>query len=95
MPSLWVPAAVVFPTIVVAFFIRSISRRFDAILLIIGGASSLVLELFANGAIQVRASEGMIAFVMSERTFHFGVMPPVFVVATLTTMRGLFKLIQE
>jgi hypothetical protein len=95
MPSFWVPAAVIIPTVVVAFFIRSMSGRFDAILLMISGAASLILALFAVGAMQVKAGEGMMAFEMSEMSFNIGVLPPVFVIATLTIMRGIFKFIQE
>jgi hypothetical protein len=43
---------------------------------------------------QVQAGEGMMAFEMSEMTFNIGVLPPVFVVATLTVMRGLFKFME-
>ena len=95
MPSLWVPTAIIVPPVVAAFFIRSVSSRFDAILLIISGAASLTLALFAVSAMQVSAEEGMMAFEMSEMSFNIGVLPPVFVVATLTVMRGLFKFIQE
>jgi hypothetical protein len=95
MPSFWVPAAVIVPTIVVAFFIRSMSSRFDAILLMISGAASLILALFAIGGMQVQTGEGLMGFEMSEMSFNIGVLPPVFVIATLTVMRGLFKFIQE
>jgi hypothetical protein len=95
MPSFWFPAAIVIPTIALAFFIRSMSSKFDAILLMLSGVASLVLALFAISAMQVQAGEGMMAFEMSEMTFNIGVLPPVFVVATLTVMRGLFKFIQE
>jgi hypothetical protein len=95
MPSFWIPAAIVVPTVVVAFCIRSMSSRFDAILQMISGAASLVLALFTASAMQVQAGEGIMAFEMSEMSFNIGVLPPVLVIATLTVMRGLFKFIQE
>ena len=94
MPSLWVPAAIIVSTIVVAFLIRSVSSRFDALLLTFSGAASLILALFAAGAMWASAGEGM-AFEMSQKSFNIGILPPVFVVATLTAIRGLFKFIQE
>ena len=95
MPSLWVPAAIIVSTIVVAFLIRSVSSTFDAILLMFSGAASLILVLFATGAMQALVDEGMMAFEMSQMSFNIGILPPVFVVAALTAMCGLSKFIQE
>jgi hypothetical protein len=95
MLSFWILAAIVIPTVLVAFFVRSMSARFDAILLMLSGAASLMLALFATSAMQVQAAGGMMAFEMSQSSFNFGVLPPVFIVATLTVMRGLFKFVQE
>ncbi len=58
MPSLWVPTAIIVPPVVAAFFIRSVSSRFDAILLIISGAASLTLALFAVTACRFRRRRG-------------------------------------
>jgi hypothetical protein len=95
MPSFWVPAAIVIPTVAVAFFIRSVSNRFDAILLMISGIASLILAFFAASVMQVDAGGEMMVLEMTEKSFNIGVLPPVFVVATLTVMRGLFKFFQE
>ncbi|MET0942899.1 MAG: hypothetical protein ABWY13_16220 [Mesorhizobium sp.] len=94
MPSLWVPAAIIVSTIVVAFLIRSVSSRFDAILLMFSGVASLILVLFATDAMHASVGEG-IAFEISQTSFNIGILPPVFVVATLTAMRDLSKFIQE
>ncbi|RAZ74236.1 hypothetical protein EN828_31805 [Mesorhizobium sp. M2D.F.Ca.ET.185.01.1.1] len=95
MPSLWVLAAVIVPTVAVAFLVRSVTGKFDAILLMLSGAASLVLAVVATGSAQVDQTGGMMSLEMSKSSFHFGVLPPVFIVATLTVMRGLFKFIQE
>jgi len=95
MPSLWVLAAVIVPTVAVAFFVRSMTGKFDAVLLMLSGVASLVLAIVATGSAQVDQAGGMMSLEMSKSSFHFGVLPPVFIVATLTVMRGLFKFIQE
>lgn len=95
MPSLWTLAAIIVPTIAAAFFIRKMTPRFDAVLLMISGASSLVLAVAATSAMQLDQTGGMMTLEMSKSSFHIGFLPPVFIVATLTVMRGLFKFIQE
>ncbi|MEO5755908.1 MAG: hypothetical protein ABIQ51_03525 [Mesorhizobium sp.] len=69
--------------------------RFDAVLLMLSGCASLVLAIVAIGSAKVDQGSGMMVLEMSKSSYHFGVLPPVFVVATLTVMRGLFKFIQE
>ncbi|MDX8443773.1 hypothetical protein [Mesorhizobium australafricanum] len=88
-------AAVIVPTVAVAFFVRSMTGKFDAILLMFSGAASLVLAIVATGSARVDQTGAMMSLEMSKSSFHFGVLPPVFIVATLTVMRGLFKFIQE
>ncbi|MGX5804706.1 hypothetical protein ACWGS9_26145 [Bradyrhizobium sp. Arg314] len=88
-------AAVILPTVAVAFFVRSMTGKFDAILLMFSGAASLVLAIVATGSARVDQTGAMMSLEMSKSGFHFGVLPPVFIVATLTVMRGLFKFIQE
>ncbi|CDX14296.1 membrane hypothetical protein [Mesorhizobium sp. ORS 3324] len=95
MPSFWVLAAVVAPTVGIAFLVRSMTGKFDAILLMLSGVASLVLATVATGAAQVDQTGDMMSLEMTKSSFHFGVLPPVFIVATLTVMRGLFKYIQE
>lgn len=95
MPSLLTLAVIVVPTIAAAFFIRSMTPRFDAVLLMLSGASSLVLAVVATSAMEINQAGGMMALEMSTTSFHIGFLPPVFIVATLTVMRGLFKFIQE
>ncbi|MDG4884639.1 hypothetical protein [Mesorhizobium sp. WSM4884] len=88
-------AAVIVPTVGVAFLVRSMTGKFDAILLMLSGIASLVLAIVATGSAQVDQTGGMMSLEMTKSSFHFGVLPPVFIVATLTVMRGLFKFIQE
>jgi hypothetical protein len=95
MPSFWVLAAVIVPTVAVAFFVRSMTGKFDAVLLLLSGAASLVLAIVATGSAQLDQTGGVMSLEMSKSSFHFGFLPPVFIVATLTVMRGLFKFIQE
>jgi hypothetical protein len=95
MPSFWVLAAVIAPTVAVAFLVRSVTGKFDSILLMLSGVASLVLATVATGSAQVDQAGGMMSLEMSKSSFHFGFLPPVFIVATLTVMRGLFKFIQE
>jgi len=95
MPSFWVLAAVIVPTVAVAFFVRSMTGKFDAVLLMLSGVASLVLAIVATGSAQVDQTGAMMSLEMSKSSFHFGVLSPVFIVATLTVMRGLFKFIQE
>lgn len=95
MPSFWVLAAVIVPTVAVAFFVRRMTGKFDAVLLMLSGAASLVLAIVATGSAQLDQTGGMMSLEMSKNSFHFGFLPPVFIVATLTVMRGLFKFIQE
>lgn len=95
MPSLWTLVAIIVPTVAAAFFIRSMTPRFDAVLLMLSGASSLVLAMVAASAMRVDQGGGMMSLEMSPSSFHIGFLPPVFIVATLTVMRGLFKFIQE
>ena len=95
MPSLWLLAAVTVPTVLVALLVRSVTRRFDGILLMISGAASLFLALFAGSAVQTETDSGMMALEMSEKSFNAGVLSPVFIVATLTVMRGIFKFFGE
>ncbi|RWK04710.1 MAG: hypothetical protein EOR43_06060 [Mesorhizobium sp.] len=88
-------AAVIAPTVGIAFLVRSMTGKFDAILLMLSGVASLVFATVATGSAQVDQTSGMMSLEMTKSSFHFGVLPPVFVVATLTVMRGLFKFIQE
>ena len=53
MPSLWDLAAVIAPTIAMAFLVRSMTGKFDAVLLMLSGAASLVLAIVATGSAQV------------------------------------------
>jgi hypothetical protein len=95
MPSFWILAAVIIPTVAVAFCVRRMTGKFDAVLLMLSGAASLVLAIVATGSAQLDQTGGMMNLEMSKASFHFGFLPPVFIVATLTVMRGLFKFIQE
>jgi hypothetical protein len=95
MPSLWVLAVVIAPTVAISFLVRSMTGKFDAILLMISGVASLVLAIVAVASAQVDQTGAVMNLEMSRSSFHFGVLPPVFIVATLTVMRGLFKFIQE
>ena len=95
MPSFWILAAVIVPTVGIAFLVRSMTGKFDAILLMLSGIASLVLATVATGSAQVDQTGSMMSLEMTKSSFHFGVLPPVFIVATLTVMRGLFKFIQE
>ncbi|MDX8478637.1 hypothetical protein RFN28_09105 [Mesorhizobium sp. VK24D] len=95
MPSFWVLAAVIVPTVGIAFLVRSMTGKFDAILLMLSGVASLVLATVATGSAQIDQTGDMMTLEMTKSSFHFGVLPPVFIVATLTVMRGLFKFIQE
>ncbi|MGX7872759.1 hypothetical protein ACVDG5_007875 [Mesorhizobium sp. ORM6] len=95
MPSFGALAAIIIPTVVVAFFVRRMTGRYDAVLLMLSGAASLVLAIVATGSAQPDPTGGMMSLEMSKTSFHFGFLPPVFIVATLTVMRGLFKFIQE
>lgn len=95
MPSLLTLAAIIVPTIAVAFIVRSMTSRFDGVLQMLSGASSLIFAVVATSAMQVEHAGGMMALEMSKSSFNIGVLPPVFIIATLTVMRGLFKFIQE
>jgi hypothetical protein len=95
MPSLLTLAAIIVPTVAVAFVIRSMTSRFDGVLQMLSGVSSLIFALVATSAMQAEQAGGMMALEMSKSTFNIGILPPVFIIATLTVMRGLFKLIQE
>ncbi|PSJ59917.1 hypothetical protein C7I85_16420 [Mesorhizobium soli] len=86
-------AAIIAATIAVALVVRSMTSRFDGVLQMLSGASSLILAAVATSAMQ--GAGGMMALEMSESSFNIGVLPPVFIIATLTVMRGLFKIIQE
>ncbi|WP_156938329.1 hypothetical protein [Mesorhizobium sp. WSM3626] len=88
-------AAIIVPTVVVAFFVRSMTGKFDAVLLMLSGAASLVLAIVATASAKVDQTGSMMVLEMGKGSYHFGVLPPVFIVATLTVMRGLFKFIQE
>jgi hypothetical protein len=95
MPSLWLLTAIMVPTVLIAMLVRFASRRFDGILLIISGGASLFLAMFAASAVQTETGSGMMALEMSEKSFNAGVLSPVFIVATLTVMRGIFKFFGE
>jgi phage-related minor tail protein len=95
MPSAWILAATVLPTVLVALFVRFLTSRFDGTLLILSGLASLVLAVFAAGAMQADSEGGTMVLEMSEKSFNAGVLSPVFVVATLTVMRGIFKFFGE
>ncbi|KAA3451164.1 hypothetical protein C7I87_08080 [Mesorhizobium sp. SARCC-RB16n] len=95
MLSFWTLAAIIVPTVMVAFFVRSMTGKFDAVLLMLSGAASLVLAIVATASAKVDQTGSMMTLEMGKGSYHFGVLPPVFIVATLTVMRGLFKFIQE
>lgn len=95
MTSTWIILAIIVPTVVVSIIVRLISRHFDGLLLILSGATSLFLAVFASTTMRTQAADGMMTLAMSERSFDIGVLSPVFAVATLTVMRGLFKFMQE
>ncbi|RWC82396.1 MAG: hypothetical protein EOS72_31245 [Mesorhizobium sp.] len=95
MLSFWTLAAIIVPTVVVAFLVRSMTGKFDAVLLMLSGAASLVLAIVATASAKVDKTGSMMTLEMGKGSYHFGVLPPVFIVATLTVMRGLFKFIQE
>ena len=95
MPSFWVLAAIIVPTVAIALFIRRMTHKFDAVLLMISGAASLVLAAAAARTMQVEQSSGMMVLEMTQSSFHLAVLPPVVIVATLTVMRGIFKFLGE
>ena len=95
MPPLLALAVIIAPTVAVAFLVRSMTAKFDAILLMLSGVASLVLAIVATASARVDQTGTMMVLDMGKGSFHFGVLPPVFIVATLTVMRGLFKFIQE
>ena len=96
--SVFVVLTVVMVTMALAVLIHRVNkRRVDAILLILSGGASLMLALVATSGISAitGSTDHMMTLEMSESRFHFGLLPPVFIVATLTVMRGLFKFFQE
>lgn len=86
--------AVVGPTVAVSLVVRWMSRKSDAVLLMSSGIASLVLAIFAGGAMQGGARESMMTLQMSPEEFRLGILSPVLVVATLAIMRGLFRFMQ-
>lgn len=93
MPPVWALAAVVCVTAATALLVRLTTRRFDGILLLCSGVASLVLALVASSA--MTDTNGAMSFEMSKTSFSAGVLSPVSIVATLTVMRGLFKILGE
>jgi len=94
MQSPWVLAVAIAITVGFSIFVRRMTARFDAVLLVVSGATSLVLAAFAASAVRMSREGGMMGFEMSKMDFNVGVLSPVFIVATLTVMRGVFKFIQ-
>ena len=96
MPSILLVVSVISASVALAMILRTLSRRkVDSILLLLSGTASLVLALVASNAMHMSVGDQMMQIQMSEQSFNFGFLPPVFIVATLTVMRGLFKLFQE
>ncbi|MCX7304306.1 MAG: hypothetical protein NTV73_08195 [Hyphomicrobiales bacterium] len=95
MSSFWISLACVLATVLVSLLVRALTRRFDGVLLVMSGFASMVVALFAGNAMQTQAAGGMMTLAMSETSFNLGVLSPVFIVATLSVMRGIFKFLGE